>query len=191
MIKKCLQCGKEFKADEQKYKFCSRECSGAFHKTGELLKCKICGKEFWSIKSRVSPKYCSHNCYKTARQKGGYVSCIICGKVSYARERDLPKKRFCSQKCHHIFTRKENNYGWKGGRTISDKGYVFIHLPDHPLVKKNGYIAEHRIVVEKHIGRRLKRTEIIHHINEKRTDNRIENLFLCPNRAYHRKLHSH
>jgi hypothetical protein len=62
---------------------------------------------------------------------------------------------------------------------------------------KDGYILigkklEHRLVVEKYIGRKLKKTEQVHHLNKKKDDNRIENLMLFKNGkehiAFHRKV---
>lgn len=47
----------------------------------------------------------------------------------------------------------------------------------------------HRYVYENYIGRKLNRNEIIHHVNLVKTDNRIENLYLCNGQSEHSLLH--
>ena len=64
------------------------------------------------------------------------------------------------------------------GRRVTDRGYIYIRAPDHPCAGKDGYVAEHRLVMEAHLGRHLQANEVVHHINGVKNDNRIENLEL-------------
>ena len=73
-----------------------------------------------------------------------------------------------------------------GSGTIINRGYIMVYFPNHPYAKSSGknkkaYVYEHRLIIEKKIGRYLKPYEVVHHINGIRDDNRVENLQLLPN----------
>jgi hypothetical protein len=86
-------------------------------------------------------------------------------------------------------TTKENNANWKGGfsfQTTSNLKYKLIRVPTH---SKKKYFLEHRLLMEKHLGRPLADNEIVHHINRNTLDNRIENLLVI-NRSKHCTIHN-
>ncbi len=76
------------------------------------------------------------------------------------------------------------NHFWAGGRK-SDRGYVLVHCPEHPHANGQGYVYEHRLVMEHELGRFLHPNERPHHINGDRSDNRPENLELFENNGDH------
>ena len=77
-----------------------------------------------------------------------------------------------------IVPKGSKNPMWKGGRYIDSRGYWVVRKAEHPNANKLGYVREHRLIMEEHIGRYLTKDEDIHHINGNKTDNRIENLQL-------------
>ncbi len=70
-------------------------------------------------------------------------------------------------------------------------GYIVVYRPNHFNVMKsdnwNGYVYEHKFIVEQGIGRKLERDEVVHHLNHRRDDNRPENLLLMKKWNHHRK----
>lgn len=82
----------------------------------------------------------------------------------------------------------EKSSNWKGGEKVNKKGHVLILKKGHPLADKNGYVLKHRYVMCEHLGRIIKKDEIVHHVNQDKKDNRIENLKIMTN-AEHTILH--
>jgi transposase-like protein len=77
-------------------------------------------------------------------------------------------------------TTGEGHRSWKGGRIVNDQGYVLVKPAESDLMyctlNSSGYAVEHRLVAGRALGRKLRRSETVHHINGDKTDNRIENL---------------
>lgn len=86
------------------------------------------------------------------------------------------------------FSDIKNHPRWKGGK-IMNNGYIMLYRPNHPFKDNHNYVMEHRLVVEKVIGRFLQSGERVHHINRIKTDNRKENLMLFSDEAQHQKYH--
>lgn len=74
---------------------------------------------------------------------------------------------------------------WKGGRTSDKEGYALIWMPDHPHANHQGRVREHRLIVEAKIGRYLKPTEVVHHVDDDPTNNSEDNLVLYETNGQH------
>lgn len=81
-----------------------------------------------------------------------------------------------------------NRQNGEGHKKLRQDGYIKVYFPEHPYSSSDGYIMEHRLVMEKKIGRYLNADEVVHHINRVRADNRIENLMLMTKKE-HCSLH--
>ncbi len=82
----------------------------------------------------------------------------------------------------------ESNKG-KGKGISNNHGYILISSPNHPNKDAYGYVPEHRLVMEKMIGRYLTQEEIIHHIDGNKSNNKPSNLWVFKNRSDHTKHH--
>jgi len=128
--------------------------------------------------------------------------CVVCGKEHYQRPNQIAKTvngLTCSKECgkinrakhmtgkgnHQFNVKGEANASFKGDTKISTYGYILKYKPEHKRANHAGYVWEHLLIMEEHIGRPLayygvqhKSNEICHHIDRNKQNNKIENLQL-------------
>lgn len=107
-------------------------------------------------------------------------------------EREQSKCKYC-----------DRNVGRTGAKGMCNKHYQMYRLHGNAeyfdkrirptsygyyRVGKRGQ-AEHRKIYENYIGRKLRPSEIVHHIDLNRTNNKIENLYLYPSASEHTRQH--
>ncbi len=199
MIKKCLICNKEFFTIPSIIKkgfgkYCSMECRnttyGQPRKIPIIKNCKICNKVFKPRSDHLKigmGKFCSRKCaYKSFIGRKPSKKWKLKMSIGMKKAWKKPNNKFLKIKRSGI-----NSPTWKGGRTVGNNGigYVFIKNLKHPFANPNGYVREHRLVMEKHLGRYLKPEEVIHHLNGIKTDNRLKNLKLFSNSSEHKRFH--
>lgn len=62
---------------------------------------------------------------------------------------------------------------WRIRKIISKGDYNYALVPEHPHATKNGYVLEHRVVMENELGRLLLPSEIVHHRKEREKKNNV------------------
>lgn len=162
----------------------------------KVLRCKTCGEGFLTYPGGTRSEFCSQQCmrktcarcgqlfaprtnrqvYCSVKCKRRKAKCLECGKEFVPSKNAAGK--FCSKRCfyeHSVPT---------GTIRPDPSGYTIIKVPPGtPGVKLQGkgrgnWMWTHRYVIQQKLGRPLRKSEHVHHINGKRDDNRSENLEL-------------
>lgn len=149
--------------------------------------CRICGKKEMVFPSQKKI-YCSKKCVgKSKMGKSPWNKGTKGIMKAWNKNKELSEKhrKNLSKSWNRNFCKRH----WKGGKTHHTLGYIYIYKTNHPFRDYRKYVFEHRLVMEKKLGRYLRPEEVIHHINGIKTDNRIKNLMLFPNNVAHMKFH--
>lgn len=119
---------------------------------------------------------------KTRRRYWVSSLCSHCGKKILVDRTNFKKskKSFCDLGCKSSGSRGPLSSNWTGGRKqkSGEKSYILIYAPEHPFARK-GYVPEHRLVMEKKLGRILTPEELVHHIDCHKQHNNVDNLDVC------------
>lgn len=155
--------------------------------------CIKCNKLYKPDRPSRTSKWCSRECYYSYRKESSpKIKCLICGiefitSPSKIGSKTNPRK-YCSTECLNK-SRLNNKYRWKRGWMINHNGYKIVYQPNHPNAYKK-YVFEHRLVMEKNIGRYLLSEERVHHLDGNKLNNDIKNLKLFSTESEHQKFHN-
>jgi len=126
--------------------------------------------------------------------KGVLLVCPTCKKEFIPKKNwHNSKRRFCSYMCNSRYAHQLEG-GYRVGdivqrKDVNGKTRNLVYLPKHPHSSKN-FIVNARWVMEKRLRRFLHSYEIVHHINNKQDDDRVENLRVFRNRTNHILAHN-
>ena len=169
------------------------------------IQCLICKKDFFVKPYRKNTaKYCSCECFYKGR-KGSIpwnkglafetderVKKYILSGMNTRKYAKGDKHFFWGK--HHSKETKEKiskanmgckAYNWRGGKYLNSYGYVNVWSIKHPFCPLTGYMREHRLILEKYLGRYLDPKEVVHHIDKNTSNNKLKNLMLFKNNKSH------
>ena len=202
----CSHCRKTFQRKQYSCKktttpFCSMTCYGMWQrgktqsqqgkKTAAKKYCKelscnsihfgrgYCRKHYLS--NHYRPLLTNGHTPKKTKPLAQYI-CLHCNNTFQSEMRSYNRTpKFCSLRCSGRNRRK---------RYIVKNGYKKILQPNHHRSDNYGYVFEHILVMERHLGRNISSPEVIHHIDHNKLNNDPSNLMIFKNNKDHIAYHA-
>ncbi len=168
---------------------------GVKPRRGDTIPCEWCGVEFYRQPAYIKQnrRYHSQDCWNSAQRVNQIAkACAYCGEIMHLAISESARQ-YHSKACEGLARTKRPTGRTHNGRPVIQNwaGYLTIYEPTNPACnKQNGRMLEHRWVVEQFLGRYLSTREQVDHINQDKTDNRIENLQLLSPEAHTIKTNS-
>ena len=192
MCIECIICGKkDYPVDTKKFPkdFCSYKCYEEWQKWHKEpnCECAVCHRKMYLKPSRLKR----------------VINGITCSKECA----NILKSEYMKGKNNHQYGLVgDKNTSFKGNEIISEFGYILEYCPDHPFPHdksvKGTRVFQHRLIIERNYQNfnpeyfieingkfYLKPEYSVHHINEIKTDNRLENLQIIT-RSEHTSIHN-
>lgn len=169
----CSACDKKLERksrglkDFKKMKYCNRICFGIGN-----------GKNMTGKRWKYTPKQCAA---RSALMPKGPDSPGWKGGPEASKKR--ARAKYFANKKPFVPKSGPEHPKWRGGFSINAAGYRVLSSG-----KKNSQY-EHRAVMAAAIGRPLKPTEVVHHWDENKANNSLDNLCLLRSKSAHQRLH--
>lgn len=162
-----------------------------------IINCDYCGTEFNRKPSAMKDK---NFCSKICRHDNSYAMCTCdnCGKKFERHRSQILDNVFCSRECAKPFLSKNmtvRNIVLNPDRMTLEnrskvrKGHLARNANSGNSYPKLFGRHEHRVVAEQMLGRPLKKGEVVHHIDNDKTNNHPLNLMVFASQAEHARYH--
>tara|TARA_Y100000310_G_scaffold57488_2_gene52733 strand:+ start:58227 stop:58832 length:606 start_codon:yes stop_codon:yes gene_type:complete len=175
MEKICERCYKKFKTPHRKQKFCGHSCATLSRiERGVKKRCEYCGKEF--VSNIDLRKYCGDLCAKKAHREKSKRLVKTCEECNKEYRTEHKTQRFCSLRC----AAARNSRLKLSVPTKNGKKKITVN-------KKRSYLSRYN--AEQKINRKLRKGEVVHHIDCDPTNDNPDNLYVFKNNSIHISCH--